>query len=71
MPQQLNHHIMTTAKITNTRYMKTPRDKNSAQLISLVIEEGRSLHHGVVKTPRFIRHSAGFWANFTPEFANR
>ena len=51
--------------------MKTPRAKNSAQLIALFIEEGRSLHHGVVKTPCFISRPAEFWANFTPEFANQ
>ena len=51
--------------------MKTPRAKNFTQLITLVMEEGGYLHHGVVKTPRFIVHSAGFWANCTPEFANR
>ena len=46
--------------------MKIPRAENS-----LVIEVNRSLHHGVVKTPRFIGHSAVFWANFTPELVNR
>ena len=63
MYQPLNHHVETTAKIINTSYIKTPRAKNSAQLITLVIEKDISLHHGVVETPRFISHSAGFWAN--------
>ena len=52
----------------NTRYMKTLRAKNSAQLNSLVIKEVRSLHHEEVKTPRHIGHSAWFWAKFTSEF---
>ena len=71
MHQPLYNHVKTTAKIMNTKYMKTTDAKNSAQLITLVIYEVRSLQHGVVKTPRFIDHSAGLWANFTPEFVNR
>ena len=71
MNKPLNHLVKTTTKIINTRYIKPLRAKNSTQLITLLIEEGTSLHHGVVKTSRFIGQSAGFWANFTPEFANR
>ena len=50
--------------------MKTPRARNSAQVIELLIEEGTFLHNGVVKTPRSIGYSVEFWAKFTPEFAN-
>ena len=71
MHKQLNHHVKTTTKILNTGYMKTLRAKNSAQLITLVSDEGRTLHLRVVKTSRFIGYSAGFWPNFTPVFANR
>ena len=51
--------------------MKNPRAANSTQLNTLVIQEGRSLNREVIESPRFIGHSAWFWANSTPEFVNR
>ena len=71
MHQPLYNHVKTTAKIMNTKYMKTTDAKNSAQLITLVNEEGKSLHHEVVKTLSFVGHSAGFFPIFTSEFVNR
>lgn len=66
MHHPLSRHVKSTAKNINARDMKTPRAKNSTNLFTLVIEEGRSLHHRLVKTPRFIGHSAAVWANFIP-----
>ena len=58
-------------EIVNTRYMKTQRAQNSAQIFALIIEEVKNLHHGVIKTLFFIVHCARVWINFTPEFANQ
>ena len=40
--------------------MKNPRAKNSAPLITLVTEEGRPLHHGLIKTLRLMVTQLGF-----------
>ena len=40
-------------------------------MLALVIKEGISLHHGVIKPPRFNGESNRFWAKFAPGFSNR